>query len=83
MVSNSYPRRNWKLSQRQAWQGDGSSMAGLAPQASDFNGMVVKSEITMMGKSVTLSLVSAKEFVAPEGYNEMKLPVMPGCPAPK
>jgi hypothetical protein len=68
----------------------GRSMAGLAPQASDFNGMVVKSEITMMGKSVTSFLVSAKEetldaneFVAPEGYNEMKLPAMLGSPAPK
>lgn len=62
----------------------GGAAAGLAPQASDFDGMVVKSEMTMMGKSVTSSLVSAKEetldpaeFVAPAGYNEMK---MPGAP---
>ena len=64
----------------------GKSMSGLSPQASDFDGMVVKSEMTMMGKNVTSSLVSAKEeevdpkeFVAPEGYNEMKMPVMPGA----
>lgn len=62
----------------------GSSMAGFAPQASDFNGMVVKSEMTMMGKSVSTMLVSAKEeevdakeFVPPQDYNEMK---MPGAP---
>jgi hypothetical protein len=65
----------------------GNSMAGLSPQAADFNGMVVKSEMTMMGKSVTTLLVSAKEqevdakeFAAPEGYNEMKMPAMPGAP---
>lgn len=65
----------------------GNSMAGLSPQAADFNGMVVKSEMTMMGKSMTTLLVSAKEqeldakeFAAPEGYNEMKMPVMPGAP---
>ena len=64
----------------------GRSMSGLAPQASDFDGMVVKSEVTMMGKSVTSQLVSAKdeavdpkEFVLPAGYNEMKMPAMPGA----
>ena len=68
----------------------GNAMAGLAPQAADFNGMVVKSEMTMMGKSVSTLLVSAKEqeldakaFSAPEGYNEMKMPMMPGGGTPK
>lgn len=62
----------------------GSSMAGFAPQASDFDGMVVKSEMSMMSKSVTTLLVSAKEqdvdakeFIPPQDYNEMK---MPGAP---
>ncbi len=62
----------------------GGSMSGLSPQASDFDGMVVKSEMSMMGKSVVSSLVSAKEenveakeFVPPTDYNEMK---MPGAP---
>ncbi|MDB6006225.1 MAG: hypothetical protein JWR15_3212 [Prosthecobacter sp.] len=62
----------------------GSSMSGFAPQASDFDGMVVKSEMTMMGKSVSTLLISAKEeevdakeFLPPSGYNEMK---MPGAP---
>ena len=62
----------------------GSSMAGFAPQASDFNGMVVKSEMTMVGKSMTTVLVSAKEeeldakeFAPPQDYNEMKMPTMP------
>lgn len=68
----------------------GSALAGLAPQAADFNGMVVKSEVTMMGKSVSTLLVSAKEqevdakeFTAPEGYNEMKMPMLPGGAPPK
>jgi hypothetical protein len=59
-------------------------VSGISPQASDFDGMVVKSEMTMMGKSVTTLLVSAKEetlnaneFVPPAGYEEMK---MPGAP---
>lgn len=67
----------------------GNAMAGLAPQASDFAGMVVKSEMTMLGKSMNTNLVSAKEenvdaseFTAPEGYSEMKMPAMPGG-APK
>jgi len=64
----------------------GKAMSGLAPQASDFDGMVVKSEVTMMGKSVNSQLVSAKEetlddkeFVPPTDYNEMKMPAMPGA----
>jgi hypothetical protein len=68
----------------------GNAMAGLAPQAADFGGMVVKSEMTMMGKSMNTQLVSAKEqevdakeFTAPEGYNEMKMPMMPGGAPPK
>jgi len=62
----------------------GGAVSGISPQASDFDGMVVKSEMTMMGKSVTTLLVSAKEetlnaneFVPPAGYEEMK---MPGAP---
>jgi len=64
----------------------GKAMSGLAPQASDFDGMVVKSEMTMMGKSVNSQLVSAKEetldakeFAPPADYNEMKMPAMPGA----
>lgn len=65
----------------------GSLMSSMAPQASDFPGMVVKSEMTMMGKTIVTTLVSAKEqdvdakeFTAPEGYNEMKMPTLPGGP---
>jgi hypothetical protein len=61
-------------------------MAGMAPQASDFDGMVVKSEMTMMGKKVTTLLVSAKEqevdskeFIPPQEYNPMTMPVIPGA----
>lgn len=63
----------------------GNPAASLAPQASDFPGMVVKSEMEMLGKKTTTELVSAKEeavsddaFKAPEGYQEMKLPGLPG-----
>ncbi|WP_395743094.1 DUF4412 domain-containing protein [Prosthecobacter sp.] len=59
----------------------GGAVSGLSPQASDFDGMVVKSEVSMMSKSVSSQLVSAKEetvdakeFVAPADYNEMKMP---------
>ncbi len=62
----------------------GGAMSGMSPQASDLDGMVVKSEMTQMGKAVISHLVSAKEetvspeeFVAPTGYHEMK---MPGAP---
>jgi hypothetical protein len=62
----------------------GGAVSGISPQASDFDGMVVKSEMTMMGKSVVSHLVSAKEetvapeeFAPPTGYTEMK---MPGAP---
>lgn len=65
----------------------GGAVSAMAPQASDFDGMVVKSEMTMMGKSVSSSLVSAKEetvdakeFTPPADYNEMKMPAMPGAP---
>jgi hypothetical protein len=68
----------------------GNAMAGLAPQASDFSGMVVKSEMTMMGKNMVTLLISAKEqevdakeFTAPEGYSEMKMPMQPGGAPPK
>jgi hypothetical protein len=68
----------------------GNAMAGLAPQAADFNGMVMKSEMTMMGKNMSTLLVSAKEqevdakeFAAPAGYNEMKMPMLPGGAPPK
>ena len=63
----------------------GGAMSSLSPQAADFDGMVVKSEMSMMGKNVVSVLVSAKQqdvdasaFVPPAGYNEMKMPGMPG-----
>jgi hypothetical protein len=62
----------------------GGAVSGMAPQASDFGGMVVKSEMTIMGKSVNSQLISAKEetvdpkeFVAPADYKEMKRPGAP------
>lgn len=63
----------------------GNPAASLAPQSSDFPGMVVKSEMKMLGKTTVTELISAKEeavsddvFKAPEGYQEMKLPSLPG-----
>ena len=65
----------------------GDPVAAFSPKMSDFSGMVVKSEMTVMGKVVVSELVSAKEekldakdFAAPEGYKEMKMPAMPGAP---
>ncbi|MDB6137686.1 MAG: hypothetical protein JWO94_758 [Verrucomicrobiaceae bacterium] len=64
-------------------------MASLYPSASDFPGMVVKTEMTVMGKPTTTELVSAteaplsdNEFKAPEGYTEMKLPSFPNGVTP-
>ena len=63
----------------------GNPAASFAPQNSDFPGMVVKSEMNVMGKSALSELVSvAKDpvdeaiFKAPEGYQEMKMPSLPG-----
>lgn len=59
----------------------GNPASALAPQASDFPGMVIKSEMQMMGKTTVTDLVSAKEeavadsaFDLPTDYQEMKMP---------
>jgi hypothetical protein len=64
----------------------GSPMAALAPASTDFPGMVIKSEMTVMGKSVVSETVSAKEepvdaaiFALPADYQEMKMPTLPGA----
>ena len=63
----------------------GSPASSLAPLAADFPGMVVKSEMEVLGKKTVSELVSAKEesvsddtFVVPAGYQEMKIPGLPG-----
>ncbi|MBL9143653.1 MAG: DUF4412 domain-containing protein [Verrucomicrobiaceae bacterium] len=60
-------------------------MSAMFPSYHDFPGMIVKSEMTMMGQLSSTELVSAKEepvadadFVEPEGYQEMKMPTLPG-----
>lgn len=60
-------------------------MSAMFPNFADFPGMVVKSEMTMMGQLSTTELVSAKEepvsdaeFTEPEGYKELKMPTLPG-----
>ncbi len=67
-------------------QAMGNPVASMAPQSSDFPGMVIKSEMQVMGQSVTSELVSAKEepvnesaFALPDGYNEMAMPALPGA----
>jgi len=64
-------------------------MAAMMPKSSDLPGMVVKSEMKVMGQAAESVLVSAKEetlsadlFAVPEGYSEIKMPAMPGA-APK
>ncbi len=66
-------------------QAMGNPASAFAPQASDFPGMVIKSEMQVMGKSNVSELVSAKEeavdaaiFVLPADYKEMKMPALPG-----
>lgn len=62
----------------------GNPMASMAPGATDFDGMIVKSELTVMGKTIVTTVqsvkeqdVDAKEFVPVTGYNEMKMPAPP------
>ncbi len=66
-------------------QAVGSPVAALAPKSSDFPGMVIKSEMKVMGQDVITELVSAKEepvpdgaFAPPDDYEEMSLPVIRG-----
>jgi len=65
----------------------GNPQASFAPQASDFPGVPVKSEMTMMGKTVVSELVSVKKdtvdatvFILPADYQEMKMPAAPAKP---
>ena len=65
-------------------------MSRMFPNNTDFPGMVVKSEMKMMGQVTTSELVSANEqsvsaddFKAPEGYKEQKMPGLPGGLMPK
>jgi len=59
----------------------GNPTASFVPQNNDFRGMVLKSEMEVMGKKTSSELVSAKQeavsddaFKTPEGYQEMKIP---------
>ncbi len=60
-------------------------MAAAFPKSEEFDGMVVKSEMTVLGQTAVSELVSAKkqdvdakEFEAPEGYQQLALPGLPG-----
>ena len=60
-------------------------MSSLYPSYTELPGMVVKSEMTTMGRgsvtelvSVTEQPLSADDFKGPEGYQEMKLPSFKG-----
>jgi hypothetical protein len=63
----------------------GNPASSFTPQASDFPGMVIKSEMQVMGKTSISELVSAKEeevdaaiFNLPTDYREMQMPGLPG-----
>ncbi|MDZ4290046.1 MAG: DUF4412 domain-containing protein [Prosthecobacter sp.] len=63
----------------------GDPTAAFMPSAADFPGMIVKSEVKIMGKTITSETVSAKEepvddaiFILPADYKEMKMPTLPG-----
>jgi hypothetical protein len=68
-----------------------SSMGGTGfdPSKLDVPGMVVKSEVNTPVGKMTVTLVKAteeavadKEFERPEGYQEVKMPSLPGLQAP-
>jgi hypothetical protein len=59
---------------------------GIDPSKIDVPGMVVKSEVSTPVGKMTITLVKAKEepvdekeFVKPEGYQEMQMPKLPGA----
>ena len=63
--------------------------AGFDPAKLDVPGMVVKSEVSTSAGKMTITLLKAKEeavdekeFVKPEGYQEMQMPKLPGAEAP-
>lgn len=69
-----------------------SSMGGggIDPSKIDVPGMVVKSEVNTPVGKMTITLVKAKEeavddkeFIKPEGYQEMEMPKMPVPAAPE
>ena len=62
----------------------GNPVAAFAPSSTDFPGMVVKTEMQMMGKKIVSETVSATQrpvddaiFVLPTDYEEMKMPKLP------
>ena len=62
---------------------------GIDPSKIDVPGMVVKSEVSTPVGKMTITLVRAKEeavddkeFIKPEGYQEMQMPKLPGAEAP-
>ncbi|MCE9608776.1 MAG: DUF4412 domain-containing protein [Chthoniobacter sp.] len=64
--------------------------AGFDPSKLDVPGMVVKSEMGTAAGKMTVTLVKAKEepvdekeFVKPEGYQELEMPKLPGADASK
>jgi len=63
--------------------------AGFDPSKLDVPGMVMRSEVNTPVGKMTITLVKAKEeavdekeFIKPEGYQEMQMPTLPGAPAP-
>lgn len=85
-VDKNFPNfKELNESQDKMMKAMGDPAAAFSPQASDFPGMVVKSEMQMMGKSSVSELVSVKEetvdeavFTPPADYQEMKMPKLPG-----
>ena len=63
---------------------------GIDPSKIDVPGMVVKSEVSTPVGKMTITLVKAKEepvdekeFIKPEGYQDMQMPKLPGALAPE
>lgn len=69
--------------------GMANPIMNMGPKPSDFPGLMVRSEIEALGQKVRTELVSVKEgdldeklFVAPEGYEEFKMPSLPNFKIP-
>ncbi len=61
----------------------GNPVIAALPKSTEFKGMVIKSETTMLGQTAKSELISAKKqdveaaaFTIPDGYNEVQLPAL-------
>ena len=82
-ISTTYPGAKEMTQQLQAVSNVWKSAAKHMPDMRDFPGLPLRSVVTVNGKEITSTLVSAKqdslgdeEFIVPKDYQEIKMPDM-------